>query len=343
MSELNIRGSVRYGPGPWGLSAPVAGAKLTLRQTSVGSSDPRTIWEGTADSRGEFSERTQEWRRTIKIKVGFLEHDGPDPSDLLALSMRIELNGQSVVRPFVYVADFVSSPPLFASWIPANAVVARINGRDCYTVAEVARQCVELMRTPSAADIEVAADSLLTGVSNQEWQLNDLIAWWFTELRTRLREARQDQTAASTVKQLAVQQQARQAQAKIGVMRQSANTQLATSVLATTLQIICTVVGVVPTVFTVTAASLAIVAAVIAMVIAVGTVGFFSSPVVRTVTQIALRVSGRSLNLIADATATIVSIVLLTVLAFILAGWQGFEWARTTVLGGRRGWKFRLS
>jgi hypothetical protein len=291
--------------------------------------------------------------------------------------MRIELNGQSIVRPFAWLGDFAPSPPLIASWMPANAVVARINGRDCYTVAEVARQCVELMRTPAAADIEVPAESLLAGAGNQEGQLNDLIAWWFTELRTRLGEAR---TGAGTLAQRrvgavtkatqqrvglvqpamqqrigavlaateqrlgAAQQKLGSQQAEIGVMRQNAETQSSASVLISTLKIICTVVGVVLTVFTVGAASLAIIAVMIVLVVAVGTTGVVSAtPIVRIVVLIARQVGGLSLNLAVDATVTIVSIVVLTVLVFMLAGRQGFEWAWTRVLGGRRGWKFRLS
>jgi hypothetical protein len=381
----------------------VAGAKLTLRQTSVGSSDARTIWEGTTDSRGEFSGRTREWRRTIR----FAGREGADPADLLALSMRIELNGQSAVRPFVYVADFVPSPPLVASWMPPNAVVARINGRDCYTVAEVARQCVELMRRPSAVDIEIPEESLLTPSvaqsANQANITNRLIEWWFTEFKSRLEDVRDDQKTAMDVAQrgvgaviagtqrgvgaaiagthrgvgaaiagtqrgvgavqtamqqgigavlTATQQRVGAARQKLGSQQaesgerlQKAQSAFAVSVLISTLQIICAVVGVVLTVSSPAgAASLAINAAVIAMVAAIGIVGVVTAPpVVRAVVQIARQVGGPSLDLVEDATVITISIVLLVALVFMLAGRHGFEWAKTTVLGGRRGWKIRLS
>lgn len=343
MSELNIRGSVRYGPGQWGLSAPVAGAKLTLRQTSVGSSDTRTIWEGTTDSRGEFSGRTQEWRR--KIRIG--GHEGPDPSDLLALSMRIELDGQSTVRPFAWLGDFAPSPPLIASWMPANAVVARINGRDCYTVAEVARQCVELMRTPAAADIEVPAESLLAGAGNQEGQLDQLYACLYNLVRANLSEVRGMRDVRRTVAQLkgaALEQQVRSKQAEIDAKRQDAYSQFAASMAFSRVVCTCAVAVGVPGVFTIDTAAPATIPAVIALVAPVGTVGVVTAPaVVRAVVRIASQAGGLSLNPAVDATVTIVSTVLLTALVFMLAGRQGFEWARTRVLGGRRGWKIRLS
>ena len=359
MGELNVRGSVLYGPGTWGLSAPVAGAKVTLRQTSVGSSEARPIWEGTTDNAGEFSGKTAEWRRTVKIRVGPFEKDGPDPADVLALTVRVELSGQSAVMPFVYIADFVPSPPVVVFWTPPNAVVARIGGRNCYTVADVARQCVELMRAPTAVEIEVPEQSILGDASNQRQQIESLIDWWMTAL-ARVLKADQTKTSSTVSSALmALRTGERQLQTNLQRVQLRVVTEAGSrarqfqsqppkhpesQALLMTLSVICVVLQIVIVVVTLGTASPLIITALIALVATVVATGDVGAPaVVQAVVQIASRAGGLAVNVALTTTVTIVCIVLLVVLVFVLAGGQGFEWVRTTVLNGRSGWKFRLS
>jgi NAD-dependent oxidoreductase involved in siderophore biosynthesis len=141
----------------------------------------------------------------------------------------------------------------------------------------------------------------------------------------------------------AAQQKLGSQQAESGDKLQRVQTAAATQTLIGTLQIICAVIGVVVTVFTLAAASQPIIVAVIAMVAAIGTMGVVSAQApVRAVLQIARQGGGPSLNLAADVTVMIISIILLTILVFLLAGLRACEWERTMVLAGRRGWKIRL-
>lgn len=155
MSELRIRGKVIWMPGPWGLAAPAAGATVKIHQNSVLPPSRREIWSGTAAADGSFSGTTRRWRRTIRVRVGPIDEERPDPTDILAVTVEIAAEGRTMTFPFPYLADDLAVPPVVLPWIPSGLAMAWFDGTPCYTAAALAQRLEQLLAAPAPVVIEI--------------------------------------------------------------------------------------------------------------------------------------------------------------------------------------------
>lgn len=135
MAGIDVRGTVLYAPGPWGLARPAAGVTITLVDVDVGNSND-TIWTGTTGSMGRFSGTTGEWRdqvtATAKTPLGSVSVTSDDPTDVLALqatlTQRYGGRQYSVTVPYVPAPPGLPQPPLVLTWGPPGIGKVMVDG-----------------------------------------------------------------------------------------------------------------------------------------------------------------------------------------------------------------------
>lgn len=129
MPQVNVKGKVVYRPGPWGSGVAARNAAVQVIDVDLPGGGDDTVWTGTADGGGAFSGTTSEWQdtRTLTVWVPNLpppfgpgggrweSRTEPDPSDVLALKVRVTAGGRSQdFFPFANNAPV----PLVLPWGP---------------------------------------------------------------------------------------------------------------------------------------------------------------------------------------------------------------------------------
>jgi hypothetical protein len=159
MSQLQVKGNVFFGAGPWGPAMGIDSAQVELFEHDGASS--KKIWTGStgASNGGAFQGTTSEWQATMSVRVWVVDDPGslvpprpptghwststvPDPTDTLLLSARVtKAPYGSFTVPFMYINNAVTSPPIVAppTWVPSVpaplvlATVTTAAGTQSYT------------------------------------------------------------------------------------------------------------------------------------------------------------------------------------------------------------------
>lgn len=190
MARLDIHGTVRYIPGPWGAARPAAGVDIKLIDVDVGNPSD-TIWTGVTDAAGAFSGTTSDWRDTRSVTVG----RGPasvttqvaDPGDVLVLrvqvSQRIGARLFQVELPFITAPPGTPQPPLLLPWGPAGRSQILVNGTPVASLQAFATLLGQVFNIGTAvARTQVQREITVSGEGVA------MLRSEFTQLEAKLRE-----------------------------------------------------------------------------------------------------------------------------------------------------------
>lgn len=157
MAGVDIRGTVRYVPGPWGRARPAAGVEVKVIDVDIGNAND-SIWSGVTDSNGAFSGTTADWRdmRTVTVGSGraSVTSQVADPSDVMLLrvqiSQRLGARLFQVELPFVPAPPGLPPPPLLVPWGPAGRGRLVVNASPVPTLRAFATRLGQLFDTGAA-------------------------------------------------------------------------------------------------------------------------------------------------------------------------------------------------
>ncbi|MBX3669484.1 MAG: hypothetical protein KF778_13885 [Rhodocyclaceae bacterium] len=129
MSQLDLRGTVYYRPGPWGTLVPASGVELSVWDQDSSNADDR-IWSGSSGRDGKFSGRSSDWRDRVNVTVstrfGSYTQQVDDMSDAMTLyvvaTQRIGNRTNRVSLPYVPPPPGFPNPPLVLTWGPPGYV-----------------------------------------------------------------------------------------------------------------------------------------------------------------------------------------------------------------------------
>jgi len=147
MGNLEVRGTIVYMPGTWGVALPVPNATVELIDVDLPGKSDDAIYQGTTNQQGSFSGTTSDWQDYVDLPPVWVQDSifpprghwenkrAPDPSDVLFLRARIRETRPDGVKStelvFPYTGNGGPAPVVPVPWGPwqAPAVsLVEING-----------------------------------------------------------------------------------------------------------------------------------------------------------------------------------------------------------------------